>query len=160
MISAWGPHQTQSESLSRGDRGRPISQVAFYWLIAQRPSCYLNPQTTGFWGGEVGSEPCEHSGCANVPLRWKAPSEMFTTNSLSGLRLQRRSVNRCGVDKIDQPQKRVIAHAGGKENPKTNSVKLDCTFWAGLSACVSSEQRSKAARLHSLLSNEFKNTSF
>lgn len=46
MISAWGPHQTQSENLSRGDRGRKISQVAFHWLIAQRPSCYLNPQNS------------------------------------------------------------------------------------------------------------------
>lgn len=51
MISAAGAHQTRSEregkkKLSWGDRRRPISQVAFYWLIAQRPSCYLNPQTT------------------------------------------------------------------------------------------------------------------
>ena len=44
VISAWGPHQTQYETLSRGDRRRPISQVAFYWLIAQWQGCYLNPQ--------------------------------------------------------------------------------------------------------------------
>lgn len=62
MISAWGLHQTQSKSLSRGDRGRRISQVAFYWLIAQRPSCYLNPQTTGSW------VPFEHSGCKSSTL--------------------------------------------------------------------------------------------
>lgn len=46
MISARGPHQTQSENLSWGDRGGKISQVAFHWLIAQRPSCYLNPQNS------------------------------------------------------------------------------------------------------------------
>lgn len=46
MIGAWGPHQTQSAAFS-GDGGRPITHLAFYWLIAQRLSRYLHPQTNG-----------------------------------------------------------------------------------------------------------------
>lgn len=82
MISAWGPHQIQSERLSRGDRDQePISRVLSSWLIVQRPS-YPNHQTTVLLSGGglrilrwkrtrrwlVGT-----GGCANSPLPCTAP---------------------------------------------------------------------------------------
>lgn len=106
MISALGPHQIPSESFSWGDRGRPISQAAFYWLVVQRPSCYPNHQTTVLFfrlgtddiEAEMYKEvPCEHRWCAKLSPATCSPGKMFATNSSPGFRLQRRSVNSCAV---------------------------------------------------------------
>lgn len=47
MIGVWGTHQTQPKKKKNFfTQENKANQFQFYWLIAQRLICYLNPGTT------------------------------------------------------------------------------------------------------------------